>query len=104
MSVIFQTVTYTYHALLFMCRIVTMKGLTAKRIRCQKVKIEFLAVLCCHLADSYTLIVLAQIRAEVPDSWQNALSVIKHGIYRMHSMDVMCFAGKSVIYCCWPYY
>ena len=93
MSVIFQTVTYTYHALLFMCRIVTMKGLTTKRIRCQKVKVEFLAVLCCHLADSSTLIVLAQIRAEV-----------KHGIYRMHSMDVMCFAGKSVIYCCWPYY
>ena len=35
-----------------------MRGLDAKRVISQKVKIEFLPVLCCHVVDSSTLKVL----------------------------------------------
>ena len=40
------------------CRNLTMRGLDAKRVISQKVKIEFLPVLCCHVVDSSTLKVL----------------------------------------------
>ena len=38
--------------------VVKMRGLDAKRVIRQKVKIEFLAVLCCHVVASSTLKVL----------------------------------------------
>ena len=37
-----------------------LRGLDAKRVISQKVKIEFLPVLCCHVVDSSTLSVVAQ--------------------------------------------
>ena len=61
-----------------------LRGLDAKRVISQKVKIEFLPVLCCHVVDSSTLSVVAQnvlsaalCGAELSDLWQNALSVVR---------------------------